>query len=359
MANSNFTVFSSNDIGSPQLDGTSGSLINVLDGCLVNGYGTKVPLGWTKPIANSGNTGCWKQPSGSLMTLFVNDSGPTGSAAAGTREAWATGWESLSSLTGSLSGTGVGQFPTTLQMSVGIGGLAGFVIPSGSVVWRKSITADNTPRYWILYGDASTFYLFFINGDTAGTYTGAYSGCFFGDLYSFSQTPDNYKCIISGRVVLNQAGGTGGRYDPCENLTVGLTDQTWPTFVARSLTNSGGSSTILGRLGDSSKCVSSLIATPGGGAGPGLYSFSGTLTCPNPADNSLYMAPITMCDTTNSSLRGRMRGMYHLAHPAVNFSDGQIIAGSNEYAGKTFQLVKKGPNGGIWAIEISPTVETN
>jgi hypothetical protein len=46
MAAGQFTVYSSGDIGSPQLTGTSASLISVLDGVLVNGYGSKAGAGW-------------------------------------------------------------------------------------------------------------------------------------------------------------------------------------------------------------------------------------------------------------------------------------------------------------------------
>ena len=58
-------------------------------------------------------------------------------------------------------------------------------------------------------------------------------------------------------------------------------------------------------------------------------------------------------------LRGRMRGLYHLCHQPSNFSDGQIVTGANEYAGKTFQVVKPGYYGGAMLVEISNTVETN
>jgi hypothetical protein len=54
-----------------------------------------------------------------------------------------------------------------------------------------------------------------------------------------------------------------------------------------------------------------------------------------------------------------MRGMYHLCHPITSFADGQVFSGANEYAGKTFQIIKQGPNAGMWVIETSNTVETN
>ena len=58
-------------------------------------------------------------------------------------------------------------------------------------------------------------------------------------------------------------------------------------------------------------------------------------------------------------MRGKYRGRYHLCHPAADFSDGQIIQGGGDFAGKTFMVIKLGPNNGMWALEISPTVPTN
>jgi hypothetical protein len=51
--------------------------------------------------------------------------------------------------------------------------------------------------------------------------------------------------------------------------------------------------------------------------------------------------------------------MYQVCHPSSNFSDRQRFSGANDYAGKTFQIVKWGANGGYVAIEVSNTVETN
>ena len=90
MPNSQFTIYTSADSGSVVLNGTSGSLIALLDQCLVSGSASKPGAGWTKPFANSSNFGCWTQGTGSRMTLFINDSAPNTQSVAQIREALAT-----------------------------------------------------------------------------------------------------------------------------------------------------------------------------------------------------------------------------------------------------------------------------
>jgi len=49
-------LYTSKDANAPVLNGTSGSLINVLTKCLVDGYGAKQPAGWTKEFENAEKT---------------------------------------------------------------------------------------------------------------------------------------------------------------------------------------------------------------------------------------------------------------------------------------------------------------
>src|SRR6266404_9035481 len=112
MPTSQFTIYTSSDTNGPGLlNGLSGSLIPVLDACLINGYSGKPAAGWTKPIANSGSVyACYQLGSGSKFTLFINDN-----AGQIQNEAYMVGWESITSLcqgTPALNvGAGSGQFP--------------------------------------------------------------------------------------------------------------------------------------------------------------------------------------------------------------------------------------------------------
>ena len=74
---SQFKLYQSSDVGAPIFYGTSGSLVDLLDACLVNGYGSKSGAGWIKPFPNTGNkVGCYKMNTGSLACLIVQDNGP-------------------------------------------------------------------------------------------------------------------------------------------------------------------------------------------------------------------------------------------------------------------------------------------
>ena len=150
--------FSSSDVSGPGLiTGQAGSLLTILDACLTVGYsGHAISPLWTKPIANSGNIGCYTQGAGAGLSLLINDNGPNGTSTY--KEAWAVGWESIAGI-GAPVGTGSGQFPTPAQL-----------LTTGHTVWRKSATADTATRAWQLFADSSTFYLFISTGDTAGVY---------------------------------------------------------------------------------------------------------------------------------------------------------------------------------------------
>ena len=338
MSSSQFTVYSSSDAGAGApgvMFGAAGDLIRVMDACLVNGYTGKTAAGWSKPIANSGtNTACYKPGVGSSnMTLFVNDNGPNGSSTY--KEAWVTGWESISSLQSPV-GTGAGQFPTPAQS-----------LTTGHLVWRKSVTADNTNgRSWLILADQYTFYGFFSTGDTAGVYYGG----MFGDLFSMNGASDPYRCIIHGRNTENSAAATiTSAWDATGHL--GVTTNTSGMFMPGTFGGSSGS-LYANQMGDVGKIGSSVSSVSN-------CSLVGGVQTPNGPDNSLYLSPLWVYEVAALSIRGRLRGLYHVCHPLASFSDGQTFSGANDYAGKSFRVVLKGPNNGFLAAETSATVETN
>lgn len=362
---SQFSIYTSGDVGAPILTGTSGSMVSLLDAVLVNGYGNKPSLGWTKPLPNenTGTIGCWKQPSGSQLILFVNDSAVTASitvgAGGGTRDAFVCGWETMVGLTGSVMGVGGGQFPLPSQVYPTV-----WANSTGSLIWRKSTTQDTTPRNWILMGDEYTFYLFVQTGDLTSAIYSMYG---FGDVFSLKLTPDYYKAFIFGRNFI----GTGPNSETQVNFgdlsnNLGNINAQHYFYLARGFGGTPGSVTAL-KVGDVGKAPMTtnfvIYNTPAMTTGATVddigAAFGGIIPVANPADNSLYLSPIWVVETSNTSLRGRFRGMYHLCHSSSSFADGQVFSGANEYAGKTFQIIKRGPYGGMWVMEISDTVETN
>lgn len=324
MSVSQFNLYSSGDTGAPVLNGTSGSLLALLDACLVTGYGAKGGSGWTKPIPNTGSYGIIKQPTGSMMTLWIKDDAPNLNALAGAREARIQGWESITSISGGWP-TGSGPFPTFIQSG----------IPSGSLCVRKSATLDSTPRSWLVYADSHSFYTF-IESESDGVYY----GYMFGDIYAIKTgSVDEYRCAIIARSGEASATYAYEYIDRQSTVNTALSAH----YMARSYTGLGRSITI-GKHADNAKAT----------------NFSGLVQTPNGVDGGYYISPVWVHENASSTIRGRMRGFWLLCHPASSFSLGQIISGSGAFAGKTFQVIKTTKfASGCFLMETSNTVDTN
>src|SRR5690349_16189318 len=141
-------IYRSTDSSAPVLTGQVGKLTDLLNACLVTGYGSKSAAGWTRAF-NGTNQRTFRNSAddGTGYYVYVDDAGP---GAAGAREARARGYITQTALD-----TGTGQFPTSALLAIG----------TGAVVWRKSNTADSTARAWTLIADSTVFYLFVETGD--------------------------------------------------------------------------------------------------------------------------------------------------------------------------------------------------
>ena len=371
MATSQFTIYSSSDVNGPgPIFGTTGSLNRILEYCLISGSISKMAAGWSHPIANSSSAAgdrvvyaAYEPPSGSQMTLFVNDNAPNVTSTG--KEAWLTGWENMTSLCNAAYtanvGAGTGQFPTPAQL-----------LTTGHTVCRKSAAADNTTqRYWVAFADAYTLYLFIQPGDTVSTY----NCIMFGDIFSFKGASDAYRCLLIARGTENVAGpyaqiystgvpfgydafaATVGYFPSQADYRIGyLQIPLIGHFMPRTF-GGGGASINVGKTFDFSKGATGGL---GGSSNPyGYVPMLGYLQTPNSADNSLYLSPVTIHEPSSYGLRGRMRGFWFVAHPVASFSDGQTFSGGGDYAGKTFMIFKTDTAGGFFAMEISNTVETN
>ena len=368
---SQFKIYSSSDVNGPgMLFGATGSLNRILEYCLISGSVSKVAAGWSHPIINSSSAAgdstvyaAYRPPSGSRMTLFVNDNAPNVTSTA--KEAWLTGWENMTSLCNAAYtanvGAGTGQFPTPAQS-----------LTTGHTVCRKSAAADaTTQRYWVAFVDAYTLYLFIQPGDALSTYN-----CItFGDIFSFAGAADSYRCLLIARGTENVAGPWNVIYSIPVNLGYDVFAATVGYFPSNAslsqgflfiplvghymprTSTGGGLSINVGKTFDVSKGVTSGYASSTNvyGAVP-MYGFIQT---PNGTDNSLYLSPVTIHEPSSGGLRGRMRGLWFVAHPIANFSDGQTFAGGGDYAGKSFIIIRPDCTGGFFAMETSNTVETN
>lgn len=320
-----FTIYRSSDGSAPVLDGTVGSLVALLDACLVTGYGAKAAAGWTKPFTGT-NKAAFKLGAGTGFYLRVQDDGP---GAGGAAEARVTGYVTMSDVD-----TGTGPFPTAAQ------GLGGAI---AALSFRKSSAADAAARSWIVVADSRTVYVFVLTTDFANVYL-AFA---FGDIYSF-KSDDAYNCIIiAGNAEVNTASFLGDASLTISGTTAGH-------FIARGHTQLGASVAI-GKHTDGAK------------SGGNTYAI-GVIPFTNPEDGGIYVAPFWVHDPTTApvnGVRGRLRGLWTPLHPTNSIPDATTFSGSaiGELTGKTFLAItfirSASAIGGTLIIETSATLETN
>jgi len=320
------TVYRSTDVSAPDLSGTTGTLISVLDACLVNGYGSKPAAGWTKAFSGT-NLAAYKMGGSIGHYLRVDDSGP---GAGGPIEARVRGFVTMSDVN-----TGTGQFPSVSQKTNGL-----FV--------RKSATSDSTPRPWLIVADNKTFYMWVLTGDAADRYY----GWSFGEFFSLVST-DPMRSIIIARDSENSLSMTAA----VDGLGFGvfglgsLDSSVVGGYVAGTV-NGDMSSTAYSRLGDAG-----LISSATTGGGP----YVGSIQFPNSVDGLLYVSPLRLkLGTSNAQLRGRLRGLWHWGHPFSNASNNMQFAGTETLAGRQFMVVKGDSSSStLWVVETSNTWDTN
>lgn len=126
------TVYRWDDPGAPVLSGTAGALTEVLDRCLVLGYGSKVPAGW-EIVFSATHKRVYRPPAGRRFFYRVDDT--AGRSSTAPRVATVQGYESISDID-----TGAGPFPNS------------------AAPWLKSITADSVSRSWLIVADAQGLY---------------------------------------------------------------------------------------------------------------------------------------------------------------------------------------------------------
>jgi hypothetical protein len=286
--------------------GKSAASLALTGAALTGGGGSdsKASAGWTKPYGTFPQ-GVYRQPAGSRFHLQVDDSGPGVGQA---RDARSFGFEAMTAYN-----VGSGQFPTVAQIAAG-------------AVIRKSSTLDNTARSWVAFADDRTFYLVTLSGDVALNY----HGFSFGDFYSLI-TGDAYKCLIMGGSSEASGANSSSAFGSIQNIGTGLSQV--GHWLPRNYSGFGGSTVFVKTSDYALTALSNYMA--------------GTIGFPN-SDGGVYLAPLRIAEGSNPGvtisgavyLRGRLRGLYMICHPVTSFADGDVIAGSGAYAGRTFQVVK-------------------
>lgn len=315
-------VYRSSDTSAPSLNGNAGSLISVLDGCLVNGYGTQPAAGWTKAFSGT-NKADYRQAAGNQFYLDVDDS--AAQTALG-KEANVRGYEAMTALQ-----TGTNPFPTTAQ------------IASPGLNIRKSAATGTTSRAWLLIADDRTFHFFVLTGDAAGYYF----GFSFGDVYSYVSA-DAGRTMIAARSNANAATDTWLNMGQQWNLhRTGL-------YLARNSAGSAGAIQFGGSM-----------PTTDGNDSPQ------TLSSPDPIGGQIWISRVTLGSANDSArgIRGFMRGFYLLENTVTpKLNDGDTFSGTGTLAGRSFlvlasahysQATTADNNSSLYAIETSNTWDTS
>lgn len=311
------TLYKSTDASAPSLTGAVGSLVALLDACLVNGYGTQAAAGWTIAYTAT-NKRDYKQGTGSNgCYLDVDDSGPGGG---GAREARMRGYEAMTAL-----GTGTNAFPTTSQSSF-------------ATICRKSTTADSTARPWYLIADSTCFYLFIDTGDLANP---SYSTTFmFGDIFSY-KSGDAYNTAIIGRSSENSFAQGVDQLSTVSAQSL-FSQAIAGHYIDRTWTGVGGAV----NCGKISSGFCTGVNNPGNGGLMGVGDAFSQLPYPNGPDGALELAPIFV--THNTALRGYLKGLWAPCHRQP-CGHGDTFTGTGNMAGKSFLALNTAYMwGGTW-----------
>lgn len=370
--------FHSSMVGAPVLNGTAGSLIGVLDACLVNGFGLQTatslviaggvatatlpsnhPFEVDTTILVSGATPGGLNGEATVSAIGANtvsfptalpDQTATGTITvklaplgwakpfvgtnlaayrsndmASTRmflrvddtsltNAKVLGYESMSDIN-----TGAAFFPATSWA------------PNGGFWPKSSTSTPASARAWTLVGDGKTFYL---HMNTAPASVGA-AGCIwsFGDFQS-TKIGDAYACQLTA-CATDQASSGGVSFEAVEYVCVNVSDAYPRVATPRSYTG-------LGSATHPWKRAETHVITPGL-SGSTNNTVAGY---PNGADNALLLSRIMLLEVA-PTLRGYLRGVLHasqICHTAFNWRD--KVDGSGPLAGRKLLAIKGGAPAG-------------
>lgn len=255
-------LFTNQSPGAPEFKQGSGTMINVLDYCLVTG------MGWTKTFSGT-NTATYRAPTGNRFYLGIDDTSTTNFRLRGFEVATSAGTAITS---------GINPFPNDSQVSGGL-----------YIVKRQAMS---TP--WFLISDGLIFY--FCCNYTAGT-PEHNDGMCFGDFIPYA-TYDTFNTVIKGSYDTGNSGFQN---------TSKLRNVVNTTYIARSATQLGGS-TYANFIIDVSRSKSDFRI---GGSGTPF---------PHPITNTLDLGIVEIGDSIG--IRGRLPGIWCPFHTYGSFANG-------------------------------------
>lgn len=309
-------VYFSSDAGAPSLTGEVGTLVGLLKKCLVDGYGTKAPLGWEGMYNGDYTRAAFRAPAGTRFWLHVDDTGPS---AQGARLARFVGYEGI----GGLDANGdpiepLYRFPTVEQRSFGC-------------PVAKSTLLSSDAVNWLLVGDEQAFYLWVAWSSNLLYASTHYGGCFFGDVASY-RADDAYHCAIVGSYNTEGAVEYPRHSGGVVNTLLGQGSTAFSAaqtghYLARGW-DQAAPSIPFGKMGD-------LGVTASWGRQPG-YPY------PNPADGAMLVVPVVVSSVGPAlTQRGLMPGLYQPLHQQHVPHRGEY-RDTGELGGRTLLAVSTG-----------------
>ncbi|AFL76245.1 hypothetical protein [Thiocystis violascens] len=307
------TVYRSDDASAPVLTGEVGKLIDLLDACLVNGYGSQPAAGWGKAFSGT-NLAAYRAPSGNRMYLRVDDSI--------VQYPILRGYETLTGID-----TGTGPFPTTAQ-------LAGGIRPV------KSSTTGTVAHPWMLIAGTRAFYLWisFVATDIGAPATTT-DMIFFGDIVSYLPG-DQYGTLLIGKIANDI---TANNTVLGNNLSAAGADCNGH-YLARGYLQDGGSSP-----------CGTLQALPAASASIG----SAGAAYPDPVTGGLLLERVRVCEggVASKLLRGHLPGLFNPQHnqPGQHLD---TLSGRGALSGTDLLLLYKGGTAvGRFAVSLNETAD--
>jgi hypothetical protein len=263
----------------------------LFDAILVNGYGSKPAAGWSKPFSAS-----------SIAIVYRNGPGAKARSYFRILSGANDRLEGYDAMTNSDTGTNsFGKNGSTLWGTNAIGYLDSSSISS-----------------WLAIADERTLFFRYVSGST-------YLSFYLGDIQSFTDPDEGCAFILSGQ----EQPGTIGYGVPW----LGGIQTTYPgqnKGALKGFPNYNGNE-LYGMIYPSPMFISPLDT---------YYT-----TPVSAVDNRMYVAPLWVLHSSannfsNPVLRGRIRWLYLCMGPESNYTDGTVVNGMGQLAGRQLTLLK-------------------
>lgn len=376
-------VYRSTDFSAPQLSGQVGTLLAVLDACLVNGFGantitsltqsggvatatTNVPHQFTGSpkvlIAGAASSDYNVEATititgASTFTYPVNPAAPGTAGGAPTCKIAGSGWTKpfpdgtyvaaykqpagsngfyLRVDDNSSATVARGQaYETMTNVSSGLTPFPTSAQLAGGVHIVKSDVASSATRPWMLVCNGP-FFVLFIAHDNNATWTNG-NGTGFGDIKTYKAGgADPYGTTI--------VGNTAGSYanHSMQVLSTNISNVSPGHWVARSYSGIGGAIAV-SKTSDNAKAQGVSVVGSGG------------IPYPSAIDGGLYVTPLWLSEASPTlAPRGELPGLWNPLHSRP-LAHGDIwTPSSGSLVGKTFEAVNLFSNGQIF-VETSDT----